>query len=402
MSQATGVIGSARAPYIRVVGAVSAAHFMSHYYIILLAPLMPFVRDEYQVTYTEIGLAFAVFNIVTGVFQTPAGFLVDRLGARALLILGLAIGATSFVTAGLVDSFWVMIAMFGIAGMGNTVYHPADYTLLSQHVPADRIGQAFSLHTFAGMLGSAVAPASLLMMQSSWGWRGAFVGAGVFGFAVALLLLLVRDGTTPTANAGTRPPSDSSDTGWRLLLSAPILLNLAFFILLAMMSGGLYNYSVVALGALYGTPVTTANVALTGNLLLSAAGVLVGGLLVTRTKRHSLVATLGLTAMALSVVLVAVVDLDSLALIAAMSLAGLFSGVIMPSRDMIVREVTPPGSFGKVFGFVTTGFNIGGIVSPLIFGAVMDHGSPRMVFLLVVAFTLLGIVTVATRPRRIA
>ena len=402
MSQAAGVIGSARAPYIRVVGAVSAAHFMSHYYIILLAPLMPFVRDEYQVTYTEIGLAFAAFNIVTAVFQTPAGFLVDRLGARALLILGLVIGATSFVTAGFVNSFWVMIAMFGVAGMGNTVYHPADYTLLSQHVPADRIGQAFSLHTFAGMLGSAVAPASLLMMQSSWGWRGAFVGAGVFGFAVALLLLLVRDGTTPTANADTRPASDSSDTGWRLLLSAPILLNLAFFILLAMMSGGLYNYSVVALGALYGTPVTTANVALTGNLLLSAAGVLVGGLLVTRTKRHSLVATLGLTAMALSVVLVAVVDLASLALIAAMSLAGLFSGVIMPSRDMIVREVTPPGSFGKVFGFVTTGFNIGGIVSPLIFGAVMDHGSPRMVFLLVAAFTLLGIVTVAARPRRIA
>lgn len=402
MSQAAGAIGSTHAPYIRVVGAVSAAHFMSHYYIILLAPLMPFVRDEYQVTYTEIGLAFAAFNIVTAVFQTPAGFLVDRLGARALLILGLVIGATSFVTAGLVDSFWVMIAMFAIAGMGNTVYHPADYTLLSQHVPADRIGQAFSLHTFAGMLGSAVAPASLLMMQSSWGWRGAFVGAGVFGFAVALLLLLVRDGTTPTANADTRPASDSSDTGWRLLLSAPILLNLAFFILLAMMSGGLYNYSVVALGALYGTPVTTANVALTGNLLLSAAGVLVGGLLVTRTKRHSLVATLGLTAMALSVVLVALVDLNSLALIAAMSLAGLFSGVIMPSRDMIVREVTPPGSFGKVFGFVTTGFNIGGIVSPLIFGAVMDHSSPRMVFLLVAAFTLLGIVTVAARPRRIA
>jgi len=402
MSQAAGVIGSARAPYIRVVGAVSAAHFMSHYYIIALAPLMPFVRDEYQVTYTEIGLAFAVFNIVTAVFQTPAGFLVDRLGARALLILGLAIGATTFVTAGLVDSFWVMIAMFAIAGMGNTVYHPADYALLSQHVPSDRIGQAFSLHTFAGMLGSAVAPASLLVMQNSWGWRGAFIGTGLLGFAVALLLLLVRDRSTAAAKTSARPASDSSDGGWRLLLSGPILLNLAFFILLAMMSSGLYNYSVVALGALYGTPVTTANAALTGNLLLSAAGVLLGGLLVTHTTRHNLVATLGLIAMALSVVLVALVDLNSLALIAAMSLAGLFSGVIMPSRDMIVREVTPPGSFGKVFGFVTTGFNIGGIVSPLIFGAVMDHGSPRMVFLLVAAFTLLGIVTVATRPRRTA
>jgi MFS family permease len=402
MSQAAGVIGSARVPYARVVGAVCAAHFMSHFYIILLAPLMPFVRDEYQVTYTQIGLAFAVFNIVTAVFQTPAGFLVDRLGARILLILGLAIGATSFVTAGLVNSFWVMIAMFAVAGIGNTVYHPADYALLSQHVPSDRIGQAFSLHTFAGMLGSAVAPASLLTMQSSWGWRGAFIGAGLLGFAVAFFLLLVRDGSTTAAKASTRAPSDSSDAGWRLLFSAPILLNLAFFILLAMMSSGLYNYSVVALGALYGTPVTTANAALTGNLLLSAAGVLVGGLLVTRTKRHSLVATLGLSAMALSVVLIALVDLTSLALITAMSLAGLFSGVIMPSRDMIVRDVTPPGSFGKVFGFVTTGFNIGGIVSPLIFGAVMDHGSPRMVFLLVAAFTLLGIVTVATRSRRSA
>jgi FSR family fosmidomycin resistance protein-like MFS transporter len=400
MSQAAGVIGSARAPYIRVVGAVSAAHFISHYYIIALAPLLPFVRDEYQVTYTQIGLAFAAFNIVTAVFQTPAGFLVDRLGARVLLILGLAIGASSFVLVGLIDSFWIMVALFAIAGIGNTVYHPADYALLSQHTPSDRIGQAFSVHTFAGMLGSAVAPASLLMMQSVWGWRGAFVGAGILGFAVAFFLLLLRDGSIATAKAGTRAASNSSDAGWRLLLSAPILLNLAFFILLAMMSSGLYNYSVVALGALYGTPVTTANAALTGNLLLSAAGVLVGGLLVTRTKRHGLLATLGLSAMALSVVLVALVDLSSLALIVAMSLAGLFSGVIMPSRDMIVREVTPPGSFGKVFGFVTTGFNIGGIVSPLIFGAVMDHGSPRMVFLLVAAFTLLGIVTVATRRQR--
>ena len=402
MSQAAGVIGSMRAPYIRAVSAVSAAHFVSHYYIIALAPLMPFVRHEYQVTYTEIGLAFAAFNIVTAVFQTPAGFLVDRLGARVLLILGLAIGASSFILVGLINSFWVMVTLFAIAGIGNTVYHPADYALLSQHVPSDRIGQAFSVHTFAGMLGSAVAPASLLMMQSVWGWRGAFVGAGILGFAVAFFLLLLRDESTATARAGTRIASNSSDASWRLLLSAPILLNLAFFILLAMMSSGLYNYSVVALGALYGTPVATANAALTGNLLLSAAGVLVGGLLVTRTKRHGLLATLGLSAMALSVVLVALIDLSSLALVAAMSLAGLFSGVIMPSRDMIVREVTPPGSFGKVFGFVTTGFNIGGIVSPLIFGAVMDHGSPRMVFLLVAAFTLLGIVTVATRPRRTA
>ena len=86
-----------------------------------------------------------------------------------------------------------MVAMFALAGVGNTVYHPADYALLSHHVPSERIGQAFSVHTFAGMLGSAVAPASLLMMQSLWGWRGAFVGAGILGFAVAAVLLAMRE-----------------------------------------------------------------------------------------------------------------------------------------------------------------------------------------------------------------
>jgi MFS transporter, FSR family, fosmidomycin resistance protein len=156
----------------------------------------------------------------------------------------------------------------------------------------------------------------------------------------------------------------------------------------------------VALAALYGTPVTVANAALTAYLTLSALGVLVGGLLVTRTTRHGVVAAAGLAVMTVLTLLVAEIDLGSVLLIAAMAATGFFSGVIMPSRDMIVRAVTPAGSFGKVFGFVTTGFNLGGIVSPLIFGAIMDHGSPRLVFLGVAAFTLVAVVTVVTRVRR--
>jgi MFS transporter, FSR family, fosmidomycin resistance protein len=403
MSQAADILGASRPSYVRLVGVVSAAHFVSHYYIILLAPLLPFVHADYGVSYTEIGLAFAAFNIVSAVGQTPAGFLVDRIGARALLVAGLLTGAVAFTVAGLVDSFWVMIAMFAVAGVGNTVYHPANYALLSQHVPSDRIGQAFSVHTFAGMLGSAVAPASLLVMQAQWGWRGAFIGAATLGVAVAAVVLATRDSSAIRPKAtSARAGSDNATAGWRLLVSAPILLNLIFFALLAIVSSGLYNYSVVALGALYGTPVTTANAALSGNLLLTAIGVLMGGLLVGRTTRHGLVATIGLAGMAILTLLIAEIDFGALALIALMSLIGLFSGVIMPSRDMIVRDVTPPGSFGKVFGFVTTGFNIGGIVSPLIFGAIMDHGSPRLVFLAVAAFTLVAILTVATRPRHSA
>ena len=406
MTQASELLGvksasQKHASHVRLVGVVSAAHFVSHYYILILAPLLPFVRTEYGVSYTEIGLALAAFNIVSAALQTPAGFLVDWLGARVLLIVALLIGAGAFVIAGLVDSFWVMVAMFAVAGIGNAVYHPADYSLLSHHVPSKRMGQAYSIHTFAGMMGSAVAPASLLMMQNVWGWRGAFIGAGILGIAVAAILLMVRDNAPVAATAAApRVGTDKSAAGWRLLMSAPILLNLLFFALIALMSGGLFNYSVVALGALYGTPVAVANGALSSLLLLSAIGVLIGGLVVVRTSRHALVATLGLGAIALTTALIANVDLGTLPLIAVMTICGLFYGVIMPSRDMIVRDVTPPGSFGKVFGFVTTGFNIGGIVSPLIFGAIMDHGSPRLVFLGIAAFSLIAIVTVVTLPRR--
>ena len=402
MTQATEILRESRAPYLRLVGAICAAHFVSHYYILLLAPLLPFVRAEYGVSYTEIGLALALFNIVSTVLTTPVGFLVDRLGARVLLILGLIIGSGAFVTVGLVNSFWAMVALYALAGVGNTVYHPADYALLSQHVPPDRIGQAFSVHTFAGMLGSAVAPASLLLMQNLWGWRGAFIGAGLLGFAVAAVLLAVRDNAATAPATPPRAEADKGTAGWRLLLSAPILLNLVFFMLLAIISGGTYNYSVVALGALYGTPVSVGNFALSGYLLLSAIGVLIGGLLVGRTQRHALVATVGLAALGSIMATVGTVDLGAWLLIVAMSLGGFFSGTIMPSRDMIVRAITPPGSFGKVFGFVTTGFNLGGIVSPLIFGAIMDHGSPRLVFLGVAAFSLIALLTVATRPRRAA
>lgn len=402
MSQATGLVRAGRAPHVRIVGVVSAAHFVSHYYIILLAPLLPFVRADYGVSYTEIGFAFAVFNIISATLQTPAGFLVDRLGARTILIAGLVIGGAAFMTAGLVNSFWLFVAMFALAGLGNTVYHPADYAMLSHNVPGERIGQAFSVHTFAGMLGSAVAPPSLLLMHSLWGWRGAFVGAGVLGLAVAALLLTMREENTGALTPAAQAKTESATAGWRLLMSPPILLNLGFFALLAMISGGISNYSVVAFGVLYGTPVTTANAALTGYLALSAIGVLAGGLLVTRTSRHGTVAAIGLAAMALLTALVAQIDLGTVLLIAVMTMNGFFFGVIMPSRDMIVRAVTPPGSFGKVFGFVTTGFNIGGIISPLIYGALMDHGSAALVFLLAAACSLAAIATVAIRPRRVA
>ena len=177
---------------LRVVGPICAAHFVSHYYMIMLAPLFAFVRADYGVSYTDLALALTAFNVVSAVLQTPAGFLVDRIGARIVLIAGVALGAVAFAVVGIVNSFVVFIAMYAVAGLGNTAYHPADYSLLSHHSTPARIGQIFSFHTFSGILGAAVAPATLLAMQSRFGWRGAYVGAAMLGLAVLALLISQR------------------------------------------------------------------------------------------------------------------------------------------------------------------------------------------------------------------
>jgi MFS family permease len=383
------------------IALVSAAHFVSHYYIMLLPPLFLFIRADYGVSYTELGFAFVAFNVVTAFLQTPAGFLVDRIGARPLLVGGLALGAAAIGVAAAVDSFWVFVAMFGVAGLANTVYHPADYTILSHGVSPERMSHAFSIHTFAGMLGGSAAPASLLLMHSFAGWRGAFFATAVLGFVTAAVLAFSRDleARRPHAEKAADAGVEKGDTGWRLLLSLPILQSLLFFVLLAIANAGLQNYSVVALGELYGTPFGVASTALSGYLLLTAVGVLSGGLVASRTSRHALVAAIGLCVSAVATAIIGIQDLGSLLIIAMMSLVGFLTGVIMPSRDLMVRENTPPGSFGKVFGFVTTGFNIGGIIAPLVFGALMDNNSPRGVFIFVAAISLLSVVSVLAIPK---
>jgi MFS transporter, FSR family, fosmidomycin resistance protein len=400
-ASADPLFASRRAADFRLVAGVSAAHFVSHFYMLVLPPLFAFVRADYAVSYTEIGLALTVFNAVSAVAQTPAGFLIDRINARFALIVGLLLGATGFALAAAVDSYWVLIAMFGLLGLGNTVYHPADYALLSRRVTPERMSQAYSVHTFAGILGSAAAPSAVLLMHGLFGWRGAFLGAAAIGFFAALVLLFQPDGRDGHLSSKPRNSGDTRSSG-QLLLTAPILVNFLFFVVYAFTSFGLQNFSVVALGSLYGTSAITANAALTGYLLLSAFGVLIGGWLAARMSRHRLIAALGLSATMMTAALIGSIDLGTLILILVMSLAGLCGGIVMPSRDMIVREVTPPDAFGRVFAFVTNGYHIAGIIAPLAFGALLDHGEPRAMFFLIAAFSLLSIIAVASVPRRAA
>ena len=398
MTPAAEILTSSRASETRVIAGVCLGHLVSHYYMVLLAPLFIFIRADFGVSYTELGLALTAFNVVSAVLQTPVGFLVDRIGARITLIGGLVLGSAAVAVAGLAGSFPVFVAMFAVLGLANTVYHPVNYSLLSECVSPQRITQVFSFHTCSGMIGSALAPVTLLLMQGMVGWRGAFVCASALGIVAALVLAI--QGEPPVyrrahASAARSEEAPASADGWRLLLSPPILLNLVFFVVLSMVSGGFNQYLVVGLQALHGTPPAIGNTALTGLLTMSAIGVLVGGALAARTSRHNVVASLGLLVMIGVSMLIGFTDPGALLLVLTVSLSGFASGMTMPSRDMIVRSVTPPGSFGKVFGFVTTGFHIGGMAAPLIFGQFLDHGHPRAVFLYIAACALVAVATVA-------
>jgi len=249
------------------------------------------------------------------------------------------------------------------------------------------------------MLGNAVAPPTLLFMQEWVGWRDAFVGAAALGVAAAIVLMFTRE-PQPLARTRKQEATQAPLDGWRLLMAPAILVNLVFFILMSFCGGGLNNYLVASLGALYGTPATVANSALTALLVMSAAGVLVGGILTGMTSRHGLVASGGLMATAIACMLVGLIDFNALALVLLMAAAGFFSGLTMPSRDMIVRSVTPPGAYGRVFGFVSSGFNIAGIVAPIIFGQLLDHGYVREMFFFMALCALLAILTVAISTTR--
>lgn len=385
----------------KVIGLISAAHFVSHFHILVLPPIFALVKEDLGVSYTALGFALTAFNIVSATLQTPAGFAVDRIGARVILTGGLLLGSSALLVGAFFPTYWVLVAAFAAMGLANTVYHPADYAILSAVISPERIGKAFSVHTFSGFLGGAVAPGCMILAGTTWGWQAALLVASVVGFAVAFLLLL---GGKALPNRSAAAPAMQQQAvpeqhGWRLLFSGPILRNLFFFTLLALSGGGLQNFSVVALGMVHGTPSGTANTALSAYLLLSAFGVLVGGIIADRTRHHEKVAAICFACTGGMVVLIGWVDLHAVLLVAAMSIGGLLNGIIQPSRDMMVRAVTPPGSFGKVFGFVSTGFNIGGTISPLLYGWLLDRGEPLMLFGLVATFIMISLLTVIS-PRR--
>ena len=366
---------------------VSGAHLISHLHIMVLPVLLPLLKEQMNVGFFELGLALTTFNVVTGVTQAPMGFLVDRVGAKIVLIAGLMLGGLAFMSLGFTTTYAWLFVTAVLAGLANCVYHPSDYAILTDSIAEDRIGRAFSIHTFAGFAGGAIAPPLLLGLAAVGGLSSSLICAGLLAWATAAVVFLIPDQqqADTSARAGNAAGAAASTAS---VLSLAVLALTGFFTLLALAHGAMYSFSVVALIAGHGVSLAVATAALTAYLAGSAAGVLAGGALADRTRRHGDVTAAGFGLSALIALCIAVFSLPALVLIGAMGLTGVLVGMVQPSRDMLVRKAAPPGAAGRVFGIVSTGFNIGGIFGPLLFGWLMDSNQPRWIFGAAVVFML--------------
>ena len=389
---------------VKTIALVGVGHFFSHFYLLVLPPLFPLLKGELGVSYASLGLLVSVFSLSSGIFQIPAGYVVDRYGPVLLLAVGLALEASVVILIGLTSSYEALLALVFIAGIGNSVFHPADYTILSAAVGRERLGRAFSIHTFSGHAGWAVAPLLMAFFAGSIGWRAGLVIVGLAGLAAAAMIVFSRGhlNRSIAPNPEVRPtvPEEASLSGLELLMSWPVLMCFGFFMLIAMGQGGLHSFLVSALVDDKGATLSAASFALTAMFIGSSMGVLTGGVIADRTSRHDLVAACGLGGAAGFILVVGEAALPMAVLTVVIAMAGFCSGLVAPSRDLIVRAATPEGSIGKVFGFVSTGLSVGGVVTPLVYGWVLDAGGSRWMYWMTAAIMALAIATVVTTRRR--
>jgi FSR family fosmidomycin resistance protein-like MFS transporter len=377
----------------RVIGLVGLAHGTSHFYHLILAALFPWLKPAFHLSYAELGLLMTVFFVVSGIGQALAGFVVDRVGARRVLFFGVGMLGVSALVLSVAGSYAALMAGALVAGVGNSIFHPADYTLLNQRVSRERLAHGFSVHGISGNLGWAASPLFMTTVAALASWRTALALAALLPFAVLAILVLNRHALRPNPPQAAGAAQDGGEGSLAFLRLRSVWMCFAFFFLTAVALGGIQAFSSIGLEQLYAISRELATSSYTAYMLASAAGMVVGGFVGAGAGNHDRnIAVAFAVAAVLALVLGMAVVPGWLAL-PLMALIGFFSGVAGPSRDLMIRAAAPKNATGRVYGVVYSGLDTGLSVGPLMFGAVMDAGHPGWLFAGIALFQALAIGT---------
>jgi len=368
-----------------VIALVGAAHGISHFSQLLLAPLFPWLKEAFGVSYAELGLLMTIFFIVSCVVQAVSGFVVDRFGPRPVLFGGLGLLGVSALGYAASPAYWVLAVFSALAGIGNGVFHPFDYTLLNRKIHASRLGHAFSVHGVTGSLGWALAPAMLVPLAIATTWRMALVCAAGLAFAVLALLWLNRAHLAlepsvtapPDARSHAAVPAEHS---LAFLKIPAVWMCFAFFLFYAMALSGVQTFAPGAARMLHDVPVHLAAMCLTIYMVCSAGGMVAGGFLASDPARCERIIGVGFGLAALIALLIGLAAVPPLAVPVLFGVMGFGAGMAGPSRDLIVKRASPPNATGRVYGVVYSGLDIGQAIAPLLFGTLMDHHQPALVW----------------------
>lgn len=396
----TATAGEANRKDIEVIALVSVAHGVSHFFHLMLPPVFPWLMRDLDLNFTQVGFLVSVFFTVSAIGQALAGFVVDRIGPRPVLFAGIGLLAASGAALGLAGSYPMLILAAVLAGAGNSVFHPADFTLINRRVSPPHLGHAFSMHGLAGNIGWALAPIAMAGIASLLGWHAAGWFAACIGAAMLALLVFRRRALDDVAHAAVVPAAHEAPPAshaFGFLASGAVWLCFAFFFLSTMAFGILQSYAPSALQNIYGIGLALATSSLSAYLFGGAAGMITGGFFASGREDNDRLIAWALGGSAVTATIIAAGWLPGWTVVVLMALTGFGVGVAGPNRDLLVRKAATARfgrtSFGRVYGFVYSGLDLGFACAPVVFGPLMDAARFQLVLAGVAALQALSILT---------
>lgn len=381
---------------ILTVALVSTGHFFSHFYVLSIPSVLPLIRDDFGVSNLTVGYIIISYAIFSTIWQYPMGVFSDRYGAAPIFIGGMVCLSVGVITMSFAPSIWIMIVIAAFNGTSDSVFHPTDYTIMAARVRQSWLGRSFAIHTTTGFLGFAAAPIVMSYLVSMWDWRAALATVGIAGLVFALVAFLSRGLMRGVTYAPAQTAQGTNTSALKFLASPALVLMFLFYSATSLAGNGINSFGNAALIDLFDIELLLANSALAAYLWGTTFGVLAGGIVADRMQRFDIIATGGYLVAASLLCLIGLGVLSFVSVAIALFFAGFMVGAVMPARDIMVKAVTPPGSTGKAFGFVSTGFSVGATIGPLIYASLLDAGLPQVLFFTSAAMMMVTIALALT------